>query len=46
MLEKLLPYIRFGIDFLNDLLDIAMQLLGLLTNAEESISNHQATAFS
>jgi hypothetical protein len=45
MFEKLLPYIRLGIDFLNGLLDFAMQLLGLLTTAEETIAGSQAAAF-
>lgn len=44
MFEKLLPYIRLGIDFLNGALDFLMQLLGLLTSAEGSISGQQATA--
>lgn len=45
MLEKLLPYIHLGINFLKDLMDIVHQILDLLVSAEESISGYKATAF-
>lgn len=45
MFEKLLPYIRLGIDFFTSLLDFVSQLLAMLTSAEDAISGHQATAF-
>jgi len=44
MFENLLPYIRLGINFLNDALEFLMQLIGLLTSAEESISGYQVSA--
>jgi hypothetical protein len=45
MFEKLLPYIRLGIDFLNNVLEFIAQLLGLLTISEEAIAGSQATPF-
>lgn len=45
MIEKLLPYIQLGINFLKGLLEFALQLLGLLESAEGAISGQQATAF-
>lgn len=43
MFEKLLPYIRLGLDFLKGALDCLMQMIQLLTAAEESISGIQIT---
>lgn len=43
MFEKLLPYIRLGIEFLNGTLDYLLQLIRFLTAAEESIAGYQTT---